>query len=60
MKKYSPLFLIVFLISYSTIGNSYGGNVNPFTKSYNIRDFGAVGDGVTFDTDAINKAIEAC
>ncbi len=28
-------------------------------KFYDIREFGAVGDGTTLDTDAINKAIEA-
>jgi polygalacturonase len=27
---------------------------------YNIRDYGAVGDGKTLDSPAINKAIEAC
>jgi len=27
---------------------------------FNIRDFGAVGDGMTLDTPAINKAIEDC
>src|SRR5437867_3131405 len=45
---------------------------NPFTpphfpepkfdqsKQYNVKDFGAVGDGKVSDTKAINKAIETC
>jgi polygalacturonase len=30
------------------------------SKQYNVKDFGAVGDGKANDTQAINKAIEAC
>jgi polygalacturonase len=34
--------------------------INPvFAKTYNVRDFGAAGDGLTIDSEAINKAIEA-
>ena len=31
----------------------------PDEKIYDIRDFGAVGDGVTLCTEAINDALEA-
>lgn len=43
---YIILFLILVPFSFS------------FGETYNVRDFGAVGDGVSLDTKAINLAIE--
>ena len=46
MKKYT-LFLLLLLIS-----------CQAFATIYNIKDFGATGNGKTIDSPAINKAIE--
>lgn len=37
-----------------------GKQQKPENGIYNIRDFGAKGDGTTFDSPAINKTIESC
>lgn len=44
-------FIFCFTIAFSSAGNLPAG--------WNVRDFGASGDGRTLDTEAINKAIEA-
>lgn len=35
-------------------------SANETTKVFNVRDFGAAGDGKTFDTAAIQKALNTC
>lgn len=46
MKKYIILPFLLLVVS-----------SQAFAKTYNIKDFGAVGDGKTIDSPAINKAI---
>src|SRR5688572_21629007 len=46
--------LYLFIVFYSIVLNSNSQSQKMF---YNIRDFGAKGDSVTIDSDAINSAI---
>ena len=53
MKLFPSVVLLVFL---ATISLAQPSGANAF---YNVRSFGATGDGKTLDTDAVNKAIES-
>lgn len=49
-KYYLSISIVLLLVSAGTAA----------ATGFNVRDYGATGDGTTIDTDAINKAIEAC
>ncbi|MBN2349670.1 MAG: right-handed parallel beta-helix repeat-containing protein [Bacteroidales bacterium] len=52
MNKLYILFILLFAIH-----NSYSQHTEPV---YNVFDFGAIGDGLTNDQPAIQKAVDAC
>ncbi len=47
-------FLVLWLFTWSAV--AFGEKAPVF----DVRDYGAVGDGMTLDTAAINQAVEAC
>ncbi|HTB97860.1 MAG TPA: glycoside hydrolase family 28 protein [Terracidiphilus sp.] len=47
------------VFSYAASGQASGSEAGPALGVFDVRKFGATGDGKTLDTDAINRAIEA-
>lgn len=53
MAKHGIHYIPAFVLLLSLLG------LHACSRDYDVRDFGAVGDGVTLDTEAINSAIGA-
>ncbi len=54
MRKFSAVLSIVLVLAGVAAAIEAGPNV------FNVKDYGAVGDGVVLDKAAINKAVKAC
>lgn len=58
MKKVSLILFCYLILSLGVNSPLFAQPTTKFAAFYNIKDFGATGDGKTLDTDAINKTIE--
>lgn len=58
MNKSILLLLLFFLLNPSLLATSHP--LNPIPVTLSVADFGAAGDGLRYDTEAIQSAINSC
>ena len=60
-KNMNPFLMLVIALGFSIMpGLAQTKSAERSSSVFDVRNYGAVGDGKTLDTQAINKAIQAC
>jgi len=52
--------LLCFGVCNNSLSSSPTDNIDKFSSDFNIKTYGAIGDGKTINTQAINNAVNAC
>lgn len=52
--------VLLAILATAPLGQSPAAEADRPTGVYDVRDYGAVGDGATLDTQAIQRAVDAC
>jgi hypothetical protein len=60
LRRFALAGLLSLVTGLAYAGASPANAPLPGQHTFNVRDYGAVGDGVTLDTAAINRTLEAC
>lgn len=60
MRSRNRYFVLIGMVIILAMARHLTAEESAESKSFNVRHFGATGDGRTLDTAALNKAVDAC